>query len=69
VANTSTSRFNTVIQRKERYNYVCDRLPFEEARNKCLLVNLNEATEADAGYTGASSSSESKQRNTQMRRK
>jgi hypothetical protein len=46
MANTSTSRFNKVIHSKEREIIrsviaCCDKEP----RNKCLLVNLNKATE------------------------
>jgi hypothetical protein len=58
MANAGTSRFNEVIHSKEREIIrsvfaCCD----EEARNKCLLVNLNKATEIAARYTGVSRSS------------
>jgi hypothetical protein len=58
MANTSTSRFNKVIHSKEREIIrsviaCCDK----KARNKCLFVNLNKATERAARYTGVSRSS------------
>jgi hypothetical protein len=58
MANTSTSRFNKVIHSKKREIIrsviaCCD----EEARNKCLLANLNKATEITVRYTGVSRSS------------
>jgi hypothetical protein len=58
MADTSTSRFNKVIHSKER-DIIRSVIACydEEARNECLLVNLNKATERAARYTGVSRSS------------